>query len=308
MPDPITRKYKIADAYMIEFAKALRTWFISDQDEFTAEDSNYTNPFEETWLTAITAAEALPSDEQRKDELTQLTSDVLEHMSACRDVFQSAKRYIKKAFPDSSEHWNEFGFDDYDSIQDSQPRMIQFMNRLHATAVKYTDELTAPAVNFPLARIDEIETAKNALDKANNDQEVFKKDMLTHTRERVEAMNAVWSVCTDVAEVGKFLFKDNAAKYQHYLLPASEETVTLLLSGTVTDSVTGEPIVEAQAELTDHALTTETDSLGAYGFGNPPAGATTLRLTHPDYTQQDVAVTIDADNPVVVDVQLVPTP
>ncbi|MFT5279651.1 MAG: hypothetical protein ACI9P8_001290 [Bacteroidia bacterium] len=304
-PDPLARKYKISDPYMLEFAKSLRLWFVTDQVDFVAEDSNYAAPFEVDWQTAITDAEAISSDEQRKDQLTQLTANVLAEMKNCQDVFQSAKRYIKKAFPDSVEHWNEFGFDDYDNVGRSQPKMIQFMNRLHSTAVKYTAELTAPAVNFTAARITEIETTKANLDKANNNQEVFKKDMLTHTRERVEAMNAVWATCTDVAEVGKQLYSDQYDKYQHYLLPASEETATMLLSGVVTDSVTGAPIVDVLAELTAHALQSETDSLGAYGFGNPPSGDTHLRVTATGYTQQDINLTIDPDNPLVINVQLV---
>lgn len=307
-PDPLARKFKIADAYMFEFAKSLRTWFIGDQADFVAEDSNYANPFEDNWQTAIVTAESVPSDEQRKDQLTQLTSSVLARMESCRDEFQSAKRFIKKAFPDSAEHWNEFGFDDYNTIGRSQPLMIQFMKRFHSTAVKYTAELTAPAVNYTAARIAGIDLARKNLDQANDDQEVFKKDMLTYTRERVEAVNAVWAICTDVAGVGKFIYKNQYDKYQHYLLPASEESAPMLLTGIVTDSVTGDPIVEALAELPAHALQSETDSLGAYGFGNPPAGDTNLRITATGYTQQDITVTIDPDNPLVVNVQLVATP
>ena len=306
--EQIVRAFKIADAYMLEFAKVLRSWFIDDQADFVNEDSNFANPYEDDWQTAITTAEAIPSDEQRKDQLTQLTAAVLVEMTNCQDVFQTAKRYIKKAFPNDSRKWNEFGFDDYDSIDKSQPLMIQFMKRFHSTAVKYTAELTAPAVNFPQARIDEIATAKENLDKANNEQEKFKGATLSFTSDRIKAMNAVWSICTDVAEVGKQLYADQYDKYQHYLLPASEESSPMLLTGMVTNSATGDPIVEALAELPAHALQSETDSLGGYGFGNPPSGDTNLRITHPDYVQQDIAVTIDPNNPLVINVQLVATP
>lgn len=306
-PQPIARLFKIADAYMIEFAKNLRLYFIEDQAAFNAEDSNFGPPFETDWQATINTAEAEPNDEQRKDQLTQLTNTVYEEMTNCRDTFQTAKRYIKKAFPGNNAVWNEFGFDDYDSINDKQPEMIQFMKRFHATAVKYTVQLTAPEVNFTAGRIAEIETRRAALDAANNAQEKFKKDLPVFTQTRVSLLNAVWNTCTDVAGVGKFLFRDDYARYQHYLLPPSEEADdTMVLSGIITDATTGVVIEGALAELQPHGLESESDSNGMYGFGSAPAGAATLRITHPLYEEQNIPVTIDPDSPQTLDVQLNP--
>ena len=163
-PEPLVRLYKVADAYMIEFAKVLRLFFIDDQAQFETEDSNFATPFETNWLNTITAAEAHPTDEQRRDQLEQLTVTVKAEMTECRNTFQAAKRYIEKAFPNNSEVWNEFGYDDYDEVDRNQPAMIEFMKRFHTTAVKYSAQLTAPAVNFTAARIAEIETRRAALD------------------------------------------------------------------------------------------------------------------------------------------------
>lgn len=289
---------------MLEYAKKLLAFFSADLADFIAEDSNYSSPFDTDWESAMQAAELIPTAEQRDDELTQLTQKVELEMTNCRDVFQGMKRYIKKAFPVSPEHWNEFGFDDYDGIRDKQPVMIQFMKRLHTTATKYAAQLTDPAVNFSAARIAEIETRANALDKANNEQEVFKKNRLTYTRERVEAYNAVWNTCTDVANTGKFIYRNQYDKYQHYLLPASEEQSPMLLSGIITDSVTSNPIEEATTELVEYSLQNESDSLGKYGFGNPPEGAATLRISHPLYATQEISVTISTE-PQIINVQLV---
>lgn len=308
-PTPITRRYTIADPYMFEYAKTLRGHFITDQLKFVAEDSNFANPYEGDWQSAINTSEAIPTQEQREDQLMQLTDTVLTTMSDCRNVYQGAKRYIKKAFPDNSSVWKEFGFDDYDSIEKSQPRMLHFMKRFYDTAVKYTAQLIAPAVNFPQTRIDAIEAARKALDDANNAQEQFKGDMLSFTRQRIAAHNALWAICTDVAGVGKQLFRNEYARYQLYLLPASEEPAgTLLLSGTITDSLTGAPIPGVLVELQPHGLQSTTDSNGMYGFGSAPAGAATLRITHPLYEEQNLPGNIDPANPQVLDVVLVALP
>jgi len=311
-PEPLVRRYKIADAYMIQFAKVLRLFFIEDQAQFETEDSNFATPFETDWLNTITDAEAQPTDEQRRDQLEQLTVTVKAEMTNCRNTFQAAKRYIQKAFPNNTEVWNEFGFDDYDTIRDSQPTMIEFMKRFHTTAVKYSAQLSAPTVNFSAARIAEIETRRAALDAANNAQESFNGSLPTFTRKRIAAHNAVWNICTDVCGVGKALFRNDHARYQLYLLPPSEEpSGTLALSGTITrmpDTSTpeGTPVVGAQTELMPHGLQSESDSNGMFGYANPPAGPATLRITHPLYMEQNIPVTIDPANPLVVNVVMMP--
>lgn len=312
---PITRKYKIADAYAIEYAKTLRSSFITDQADFETEDSNYANPFEDNWETAIDAAEAIPTDEQQDDELTQLTAAVEAEMVLCRDTFQRAKRYIKKAFPNSKEHWNQFGFDDYEDARQSQARMVPFMKRLHNTCIRYTAQLTDPAVNFTAARIAEIETRRAALNDANNAQEKFKKDMPVLTKVRINTLNAMWDFCTDVAATGKLIYKNDAAQYQRYLLPASDEPAdTFVLSGLVSTAGNANPGNSGQntplkgviVQLQPHGLETTTDSNGLYGFGMAPAGPANLRFTHPMFMEQNMPVHIDPENPQTIDVNLFP--
>jgi len=308
--EPIKRLYKIADAYMIQFAKALRLFFIEDQALFVAEDSNFSGPYETNWDNAIADAENQPTDEQRKDQLKQLTNNIETEMEQSRDVFQIAKRYIIKAFPDRPNIRKEFGFDDYEKSSRSQTKFIQFMTRFHATAVKYTVELTAPAVNFSQARIDQIATRRDALETANNIQEKFKGSMLAFTEQRIIMLNNVWKFNTEVSTVGKQIFKKvSHAKYQNYLLPSSEEpTETLVLSGTLIEINTTNAVSQAVVTLQPYGLQSTSDTHGMYGFANAPEGAATLNITHPLYDTQNIAVVIDSSNPQMLDVQLEPSP
>jgi hypothetical protein len=309
---PINRKYKVADANALEFAKTLRNSFITDQADFVAEDSNYANPFEVDWETAIDAAEAQPTDEQRKDQLMQLTEAVEVEMDLCRDTFQRAKRLIQKAFPDSEAHWNEFGFDDYEEARQSQPRMVPFMKRMHSSCLKYAPILSAPGINFNAARIGEIEIRRAALDAANDAQEAFKKDMPVFTRDRVLIYNALWDICTDVAGTGKLIYRNDAAQYQRYLLPASDEPAgTLILSGTVSavsiPSTSGASAIEgALVELLPQGLESTTDSNGKFGFGTATAGPAMLRISHPAYMEQNIPVVIDPENPQTINITMSP--
>ncbi len=309
--EPLRRFFNIGDAYMLEFSKTMRLFFIEDQADFAAEDTNFASPYEtNTWQAAIDAAENEPTDEQRLDQLSQLTETVYNEMDLCRENFQDSKRYIKKAFPNNITIWNEFGFDDYRFIKDKQPEMIQFMKRFHSTAVKYSAQLDTPIVNFTAVKIAEIDTRKQALDNANNVQEKFKKDIPTYTQQRIQKLNAVWEITTDVGGVGKSLYSHDYAKYQHYLLPASDETETLMLSGTVTNvpapGVEAEPIEEALITVLELALATESDSNGNYGFGILPAGTYTLTISKAGYAPQSIpGIVITEDSEVEQNFQLV---
>ena len=204
--------------------------------------------------------------------------------------------------PDRPAIWNEFGFDDYDSVRKNQAAFIQFMSNFHKAAVKYAAQLAA--VNYGAPLVAEIDTLRSALNDANNAQEVFQMESLSITETRVIKHNAVWDFATQVCELGKVIFRTSPAKYQQYTLPASEEPAgSFVLSGTITDNM-GEPLEGIQTNLLPHGLQSISDSNGMYGYGSAPAGPATLSITSPLYPEQNIPVVIDPDNPQVIDVQL----
>lgn len=312
LPEPIIRLYKVADAYIIQFAKTLRGLFIEDQSAFVARDPSFDTPYETDWLNAIDAAEAQPSNETLEDQLEQLTADVEAEMELCRITFQDAKPFIKKAFPDKPARWKELGFDDYDAARKNQVLMVQFMKNFHAGAQRYTLELQAR--NFTAVMIDEIAIRQTALNTANQAQEQFKKQMQGATEQRIITLNAMYSYCTNVCETGKLVMRNSHAGYQRYLLPPSDEPVgTLVLSGTITQignavpaGNPSTPIEGAVTELLPHGLQSQTDSNGKFGYGTAPAGPATLQVTHPLYMQQNIPVNIDPEKPQVINVQMMP--
>ncbi|MCF8257851.1 MAG: carboxypeptidase-like regulatory domain-containing protein [Flavobacteriales bacterium] len=311
--NPIVRLYKVADAYIIEFAKTLRGLFITDQAAFVARDLSFASPYENTWLAAIDAAEAQPSDQGVEAELTQLTADVDAQMELCRNTFQDAKPFIKKAFPDMPGRWNQFGFADYDRVRKNQAFMIQFMDDLHAAAVRYAPELNA--ANFTPAMVAELETRKSALDTANDAQEQFKKMMLNATEQRVIALNTMYGFCTTVCETGKLVMRNSYAGYQRYLLPASDEApnVMALLGRVTTMDMPPNPAVGIEGvtvTIVQLGLDTTTDSNGNYGFGPIPAGTYNLRFSKAGFMGNDVAgvVVVGPESPVTVNATLMPMP
>ncbi|MBI4945344.1 MAG: hypothetical protein HY840_02965, partial [Bacteroidetes bacterium] len=84
-PKEINRNYtRITDLEMTQFSHVIRNAFTVDKAQFIAFDPDFNDPFSANWLTKITNADALPSDETVEDELMQLSATVEEKMELCR--------------------------------------------------------------------------------------------------------------------------------------------------------------------------------------------------------------------------------
>ncbi|MGE0636263.1 MAG: carboxypeptidase-like regulatory domain-containing protein [Bacteroidia bacterium] len=314
-PELETRDYKISDPYMLEFAKDIHSYATEDILDLAGFDPDFTAAFLAAYNTAISDAEAVPSDEQVENIITQMTNDLETQMGVCRKKFQDTKYFIERAFPKDKATWNEFGYERYDKARNVQPRLIEFMRDFHATAVKYTAELGA--VNYNLTLIDDIKTQGDLLDQRNREQNAYINNRSQITKERVVKHNAVWAIATRLCTAGKSVFYNNYSKYKRYLLPASDETESFILSGKVTQPVIG-PIGTPPAAVEDVTVTvmgvpdatTQTDSNGNYGFTNLPAGTYSVEFSKTGYmpNMQPGVVITDMENPVTLNVTLTPMP
>lgn len=266
------RKFSTPDAYLVEYAKDMRNLYLDDVADFTAFDPDFNAAFAADWLTKITNAEAQLTDEIIVDVQTQYTDAVTTAMKNCQNYYQEVKFFVQKAFKNEKSIQNEFGADNYNNIRGNQPQLIEFMRDLYATANKYATQLDA--VNFGAAKIARIRDFADALDQANQNQNNYIKGRPTITAERIGIYNTLWDTLSLVSAAAKIIYRDNAAKYNQYLLPGSEENQeTLSLSGKVTNATTGNPIEEAQVTIAALGITALTDTNGKYGMGNLPAGS-----------------------------------
>jgi len=313
LPEHISRDYKVADPYIIQYAKNLRSVFILDQAAFVARDASFAVPYQVAWQLAIDDAENQMDDETMSDQLMQLTAAVEVEMDLCRTAFQDAKPFIKKAFPDLPSRWNELGFDNYDAARKNQVLLLEVMRIMHAGAERYA--LALIAANFTQPMIDALATRALALENANSAQELFKKQMQGATEQRVISLNAMYKICTTVCETGKRVMINSYAGYQRYLLPASDEArdVMALIGKVTATAVPPSPaagIEDVTVNVEELSLSTTTDSNGNYGFGPIPAGTYTVRFSKvgfADVVETNVVVT-GPESPVTVNATLIPMP
>ena len=300
----ITRDFRISDQAMIDDGNTTSTLFSGDKADFIAFDKQtFDDPFLANWQAAITASENADTDEQYLDQQTGKTNAVAKDMDACREKYGKTKYFVLKAFPDDTAIQNEFGFNDYLSIRNSQTGLRKFMTTMNKVANKYKTQLNA--VGFDQPAIDEILTLGQSLEDGDTDQEVFKKSRPVATQTRRSTHNATWAFRKQVADAAKIIYATNFAKYQQYLLPPSETSAEdTSIKGTVTDEDTNNPIPEATWTIGSLGLTGTSDEFGVYAIGIIPDGDYSIEFKADNYTAKTFSATVSAGTLVSLQVKL----
>ena len=314
-PELEKREYNISDPYMLEFAKDIHTFATEDLADLVTFDPDFVAAFLTAYELAINDAEAVPSDEQVENVITQMTEDVEVQMGVCRKKYQDAKYFIERAFPKDKATWDEFGYDRYNKARNIQPKLIEFMRDFHGAAVKHAAQLGT--VNYTAALILDIKTQTDLLDSLNRAQNAYANNRPQITKERILKHNAVWNTATRICTAGKTVYQDNYAKFKRYLLPASDETEQFILKGKVTQPGVGPvgtpalPVEDVTVSLMGlPGVITQTDSNGNYGFTSIAAGTYSVEFNKVGYmpSMQPGVVITDMDNPVTLNVVLIPMP
>ena len=74
------------------------------------------------------------------------------------------------------------------------------------------------AQGFTQVMIDKLQTIQISIHDKNQAQEDAMSNRLVKTKERVEALNAVWEYMEKISEASKLIYSDNPTKKEQYLL------------------------------------------------------------------------------------------
>lgn len=96
----------------------------------------------------------MPTANQLTNDITNQTNVVLALMDDAKKKTQNTKYFIEKIAVKPPRILNEFGFDIYDSIHNSQPRMLQFSEEVQRCRKKI--QPSASRVGFTQSKADEI--------------------------------------------------------------------------------------------------------------------------------------------------------
>jgi hypothetical protein len=238
------------------FLKSL--WLKRDFAEFVAfNPSKFTAQFIANYENAYQTALAFPSDENLTDIGTEKTALVAQKMEAARNLYQKRIKYfLEEAFAEKAGMLKSFGYDNYQTIRTSVSGMIAFLTKLE---VRCTQEQTALlAVGISNTFLTDIETVKNELVAAYNDQQTYFGNQKDMTQTRKAAFEAMDNFVKEVCKVGKIIFEGvNAAKYSDYIIyktRANSETVTKTIPAN-----TELPVLEQEA---DENISLQVENMG----------------------------------------------
>ena len=301
------RNYTVSDSEMLQDSATVHQLFVDDLADFTAFDPNFTATYAADWEADIDTALALPTDELYRDQIQVKTQTVQEKMQACRGKYIEVKYFVLKAFANNKAVQQEFGLDDYNTARQSDIKLQEFMLRMHQIATNYSAELIA--AGYTATQITEILTLADELGTKNIDQEVFIKEQLTTTQNRIQSMNTVYEKRSLIAQAAKIIYASNFAKYQQYLLPNNGTNQDdYAIQGQVVDSVSNLPLQDVQINIVELGIQTSTNSLGKYAFAdNLPPATYTLKFDLTAYTPQEQSITvISEDETLTLNISLVP--
>jgi hypothetical protein len=301
-----TRNYHMRDEVMLQQSHVKRQHFIDDKADFVTFDPDFDDPFETDWNSAINAGELQATDEERDDVLQQETEEVLEVVKLVHQAVFEAKYFIEKAFAAKPKVVNEFGFDNYRTVYNSQAGLAQFLGRLHQLcSVKYVAELTA--VNYTAPKIANLLTLKNNLTTENTQQDTFAEDSAIATKARIEQYNLTFGFWSKANKAAKVIYYNNPEKLNRYLFPASDEDAEVIsIQGTVRDAVTNNLLLGVSVKINALGITVLTDSNGQYVMAAIPAGEHTLTFIKAGYNGLDIPVVVPPTGSIVTDANLTP--
>ena len=216
----IKRKYKVADAVLLEHAGVVIQELPNDLTAFGNFDPNL-NQEKLTGMTNIyNDALNQGTDNQQKGKVKKLTENLAAAINDCVKVFKEVRYFAKKQFGRSPAVMKQFGLNRYRKARTSQPEMVVFMYEFYNVAQQYRDGLVEAGMKAEV--IESIKTAADQLNSDNITQELGKDNRMSKTEERVVLMNSLYDELADFSEASKIVFANDPLKREKYIFPHSK--------------------------------------------------------------------------------------
>lgn len=276
----------------------------------------YTTLFITGKVTAVTAADDLPNEQQRLDAQETARVNLVAINKAGCQKWQTLKRYIADAFPENVVQikWNAAGMTNYEEATHENWESVKDLMRMGNKFI--TDNLTTLTANdnMPSAFQATFSTAKTATGDALTAFLAAESNSVTGAQTKVDALNAVHSDLMSMFLDGQEIFADNVALKKQFTF----EQVLALVSGTgpqgfkgtITNTLDNSPIENALVTVQGTSHSTNSDAAGNYAMRNIAHNDNyKLTITHPDFVTQtipDQSVAVGVMT--TLDIQLRPNP
>lgn len=303
----MARSYSISDPRMVQFSSAYVLLYTDHQTDLAAFDPDFNAVFLAGWNTAIAASIAVPTEESRNDLQAGLTDKVLDVMRRSRLKYHEVAYFVRKAFPTDTAVQGLFGLNDYDRAATDQAVMRLFLERMWDTAENHHKAVLL-TVGYTQARIDAIAALRDELGQHDSQQDHFSLTSPEDTDARITIHNTTWSFAQKVNAAAKVVYAENIVLYNLFLFPRRTEQPELFnVTGTVSQTGTGNVLADVSVSIPSLGLTTTTDEDGNYGFAGIGIGTHTVIFGLPGHEPVSLPLNVvDPTTPTVLNAMLAP--
>ncbi len=194
------------DSEAIETASVMLQHYQDHEADFTAFDAQFGPAWQSAWQQAIDLAVQQPTDEKILDELNQLTGKVDEESEAGLNALDDLKYYVQKAFGADSPQLKTLNFGHPSNLKRTPSRLVVKLLVAHALAQQWQADLTAAGMTA--AQISNLQTRADELLDAEKEQELFKRQRVLRTAQRVRALNDMWSYVRQVMDAAAIIYRE----------------------------------------------------------------------------------------------------
>ncbi|MCT4648148.1 MAG: hypothetical protein N4A74_24380 [Carboxylicivirga sp.] len=216
------RHYSLPDADFIQVAGTMAENLKTDLSEFRAFDSTIQETYPEDIIAAIGEAKSIKSDMVIIDEMSERTQIVKDIMEKCNTFYKNLRYFVQKAFFENKAIQNQFGFNDFAKVKNDSNRMQSFLNDLNAVVNTYRSNLVEKGCREGF--LDELPGLQNDLLVAKTNQELFKKERVLITQERVDKLNSVYKLLTPITAIASIIFEEEQGRLARYIIPRTKSS------------------------------------------------------------------------------------
>jgi len=201
-----TRLFKLTDSEAIQAASVMLEHYKKHAADFTAFDSQFDAAWQSAWQQAIEDAVHQPTDEKTLDELYRLTGIVDQKADAALNALDDLKYYVQKAYGADSPQLRTLHFGHPSNLKREPSRLVVKLLVAHDLAQQWQADLTA--AGMPAALLNDLQARADELLNAEKEQELFKRQRVLRTAQRIHALNAMWSYVRQVSDAAAIIFRD----------------------------------------------------------------------------------------------------
>jgi len=305
-----SREFGFAESDLAPKCEATHTLTLRDEAELLAK--GFTSEKRTAFRVQIDDYKKLPTD----NYWLGLCSSGTENKNNNRLIVEKGLRgiltFAENKWGVKSAKYKQFGAGSISKFTDDE--LLRCVRTAIGTARYQLADLASEGLTA--AMIDQLETSNQTFDKSIDDQKTAERNRDIATDERILKGNQLYRSMVKICNLGKDIWYGiNQAKYNDYLIyegasgtqskPLNPDSLGVL-SGVVSDALTGNPVPSAIVSINGISVTAVSDPNGEFNFDSIPEGIYIVNVAANDYLPwSQPGVEISADEATELDVKLV---